>query len=424
MLFAVAWLATVPVPLPAPVHVLPPRQFSMVTDPVNGFRPSVAAATKVALPLELVDDERARGRFLAAALNGESMPALAASAAAKNQGALVALHAALEMPGFQTLPPLAKGVPPPRLGPLVLLGELGAVDARLRLREGDVSGGLARGLDMLRLGRKLVYEVGGTPTTILAGAKIEQAALSALGRELARIGAAPSAELATFASSLEGLVGTRRPLEELEATQRDYALPLLHGLAGENLDQVMDILAIDITGEVKAIYDRHITRVATRDFAGLRDELALEGARNRTDPSTWFGLRPMLASVLHPYTGIPDVILQRCAPQNRLVLTPLLAEARLEGLRVGVAIARYRHDHGALPARPLDLVPAYVAAFPADPFRPSQPLGYAAGRVWSVGCAGPDQAGRLVVTPVDEELALLQAPGDLVLLPWPPQEHY
>jgi hypothetical protein len=48
--------------------------------------------------------------------------------------------------------------------------------------------------------------------------------------------------------------------------------------------------------------------------------------------------------------------------------------AALDGASVALAVERFLHDRGHLPARGEELVPAYLAAFPTDPFLPGQPL--------------------------------------------------
>jgi hypothetical protein len=416
--FVGASLATTPLSLDVPPRTWPRQSILPVAVSQNGFQACIAAAAKVALPLDLVDDAAARGRFLSQSLDGPALPPEAAAAVGNNQAAFAEIHTALAMPAFQTKTPLAVGVTPPRLGPLVLLAQLGAIDARLRLEEGDTAGGVARGLDMLALGQKMVYEPGAIAVSIRAGTKIEQAALSALGQSLPRLKAFSKAQRAGLAGALDLQAGWRRPVAELEAAQRDFALPLLPALAGETLDQVIDLLAVDVAGYLKASYDRHIYQVDSRDFASMRLELDREEAQDRTDLASWFGLRPKLRAILHPYTGIPEHLKRKLAPPQGLSLVPLFAEARLDGLRVGVAIARYQQDRGAVPTQASELVPNYLPAFPVDPFKPTQSLGFAKGRLWSIGCDGKDQQGLVAVPMGGTALSLLKAPGDIILLPW------
>lgn len=72
-----------------------------------------------------------------------------------------------------------------------------------------------------------------------------------------------------------------------------------------------------------------------------------------------------------------------------------IASARFDGLRTEVALELYRRRHGVLPQRLDLLVPTYMRNVPRDPFRPSQPLKYEVGRLWSVGWDEQDDGGQI-----------------------------
>lgn len=75
-------------------------------------------------------------------------------------------------------------------------------------------------------------------------------------------------------------------------------------------------------------------------------------------------------------------------------------ETKVRCARTGVAVERYRREHGSLPAALGELVPAYLGKVPDDPFRPEpdQSLGYVRGgegfRVYTVDKDGVDDGGR------------------------------
>ena len=71
-----------------------------------------------------------------------------------------------------------------------------------------------------------------------------------------------------------------------------------------------------------------------------------------------------------------------------------MVEARTEAgdacARVAVAMTRYRLDHGKLPTRLSDVVPAYLNAIPTDPFD-GKPLRLVMrNNQWIIYSVGPD----------------------------------
>ncbi|MGE5609293.1 MAG: hypothetical protein ACM359_08570 [Bacillota bacterium] len=111
---------------------------------------------------------------------------------------------------------------------------------------------------------------------------------------------------------------------------------------------------------------------------------------------------------LKPYYEVHELLsrqqTERVGNRERGILTAVLMpaitpifhsvageQARLEGARIGLAIARYRMEHGQLPARLEDLCPAYLNEIPTDPFD-GQPMRLKIeGEQAVVYSVGPDQ---------------------------------
>ena len=211
--------------------------------------------------------------------------------------------------------------------PLVLLGRLGALDLRSRLVRHDVAGGYARAADLLDLARRMVYEPGGAPVSIKAGVEIENAALQALERS-------PLPHEPGFKGRLARLAGLKRPPQDFLIAERDAGLRRLHtGVASADLDNLIDLLAINTDGVIRAVYDHRIALAAAGRLTTLAREEDRWFAEHGQGPAGWFGWRRHAVALFHPYQGIPYELMERLDPPHDLLAGPLAAEARFEALR-------------------------------------------------------------------------------------------
>jgi hypothetical protein len=98
-------------------------------------------------------------------------------------------------------------------------------------------------------------------------------------------------------------------------------------------------------------------------------------------------------SVLQGILKNPNPYVQRALPgTNGIYKRDAVAQMHWTLMRVATAIAWFEAEKGAPPASLKDLVPRYLPSVPDCPWT-GKPLGYAPGKVWSVGVDGVDDGG-------------------------------
>jgi hypothetical protein len=152
-----------------------------------------------------------------------------------------------------------------------------------------------------------------------------------------------------------------------------------------------------------------------RDFATLR-----QGRKpmkwTRPSPLTWTDIEPpdfRPLALLHPAEGGLALALGAAGVGDQAYAI-LRADAEVDAWRLRVAEELYRRAKHRAPWRQADLVPAYLPAVIMDPFSPEHPLGYADGKIWSVGPDGHDDGGRRSDNMVGDPL-VLGADVDIIL---------
>jgi hypothetical protein len=154
--------------------------------------------------------------------------------------------------------------------------------------------------------------------------------------------------------------------------------------------------------------------IQVQDTRPLSSGAGPEGAFFRVfflDPDAYVGLMENLQNLsIQPYYKVRDQLpdLHNVKSGHGLftsILAPSLSRAfdtlaRVEAIdacaQVAVAMTRYRLDHGTLPSHLDDLIPAYLAAVPMDPFD-GHPLRLAIRNgnwiIYSIGPDGIDDGG-------------------------------
>ncbi len=404
------WRATEPV-LPTAAYVYPPIVRANVQPPAN----AVALMNEVVRRMALTRDDRL--------LIGREAYELAPPSArtrtlvkVHKRAAAAALAAARRRPGLQIVvtPRRPSGTP----GMPALVG-LTLLDARARIADPAAKDALKPLADALHIVRRYLY-VEDDFHTALNGAAWTGLVCDILLAERARLLARPTPELTGLLTELNAMDRLERPLGRLLVAERDDQTRIwtdpkeLRRLDGDSTAERIVAFEIrtfgpTIAADFKAFYDHAIEALDRRRFADVRalDDLIRTG---------W----PLHVMVFHPGHAVAMQAASASFPTlaSGSPYKILDAEARFEALRVAVAAELYRRRASRPPAALADLVPAYLPAAPADPYRPDRPLGFAGGRLWSVAWDGTDQQGGVVVQPQGRYMKLNRsATGDLVLLP-------
>jgi hypothetical protein len=244
---------------------------------------------------------------------------------------------------------------------------------------------------------------------------------------------AETPQLTSFLADLNATAAARVPIQDLTVAQREYLIRTwqdLPNVAGNDPDHfkvgrafqdrlLLSYMASRATPEVldrfRGIFDRTVTAVAMRDFATLR-----QGRKpmkwTRPSPLTWTDIEPpdfRPLALLHPAEGGLALALGAAGVGDQAYAI-LRADAEVDAWRLRVAEELYRRAKHRAPWRQADLVPAYLPAVIMDPFSPEHPLGYADGKIWSVGPDGHDDGGRRSDNMVGDPL-VLGADVDIIL---------
>lgn len=294
---------------------------------------------------------------------------------------------------------------------------------RARLAASGARDALVPAADALHLGRRLLYAEGEPFLANLVGVSIVAAQVEALLADRKRLLARARPELAAFLADLHGMDPLERPLGRLLVGERDAEVGMWAGGRDGAADAkrkssafekaVFAVLGPMIAPDLRVYADRAIELHEGRRFGEYR----AYAASLREDASLY-------QWVLHPAGASARMLagLMLTMSNAESAMRVLDTEARFDALRVAIAAELHRRDHGAAPASLAALVPAYLPASPADPYRPAAALRYAGGRLWSVAWDGQDQGGQAVLRPVAKGKGQRKrldraAPGDLVLLP-------
>lgn len=419
--FGVVWAVTLP-PVPKPAA----RSWPMAQPtPVPAGQNAFAVYRKAAASLDFGAPEgskaaKERARALGQALHeGEPVGPELAGLTARNQQALAAFAAADRLPDMQVLPPghTAK-TRLPNMIKLQALARVGVLDFQERWRRGDHMGAADRAVEVMAMGRRLASSRHETTIIALVGVVIGDLQLAEINRAAPSLSGVPTPALDRLLHGLNRIDAYETPVEEVAViAERDLWLREVEqmrerGLPEEQawLNWASGLMLGKLSEYSRNYHDQLAIQIAARNFGG---EAALE---NR------YFKRPLAEAIfsglIHPGEGL--ALWSLSMQSINLTGTAeklLLAEARFDALRVRLASERYRRQHGRLPASLADLAPAHIAAPPSDPFQPDRQLGYAAGKLWSVGWDGKDQGGRLAVDPTLKPVEKRRAQvGDVVLL--------
>ncbi|MFP5501898.1 MAG: hypothetical protein ACLGIN_05360, partial [Candidatus Sericytochromatia bacterium] len=308
--------------------------------------------------------------------------------------------------------------PSPDMVSVQHLARIGALDFQERWRRGDYSGATDRAIEVLGLGRRLASSRHETVIVPLVGTVISANQHGVIDREAGTLTGVPAPELQRFLSGLNRIDAYEAPVEEVTVlAERDVWLRIADQLQTKGLpekdaayDWAVWLIHGNLNTHSRNLYDGLAAKIAARDF---------EGADAMVDRLSLPFPQVMLSMLFHPGDTVSIMLLSIQSTTLGATEKLLAAEARFDALRVRLASELYRRRHGAPPPSLEALVPAYMAAVPADPFKPDRPLRYAKGRLWSVGWDGVDQQGRVAT-----DLKALakgrrkgkRPPGDLVLL--------
>lgn len=326
---------------------------------------------------------------------------------AKNRQALVALHAALDVPCWVPAPPVGADSPASTQGSaLRRTGRVLAMAARVRQADRDHAGAVEALLDSLRLGldlgrgRDTAARLNGEARVSVATQSmwsllplLDAAQTRSLAQRMERIlDTAPTAAeeirwqapavAAEWAAprtwpqnNADAMVGFMRSLEEHESGHAAARLPLRQELGIRlrfGVDWAYGWVALVATPGPRERYRRW-----ARYLGLLADELDKPYAQQR-QPGR------------HPRPSEVRWHSRYRHPCSRATSRLLLASA---------ALRAYRAEHGGYPERLDELVPAYLTRVPVDPFD-LRPLRYRREgdrfRCWSVGPDGRDDGGRAI----------------------------
>lgn len=338
-----------------------------------------------------------------------------------NQPHLELVVAASKRPRYYT-PMLAAGDPPMLIGVLLPMAQEARGLARalvtramLRLHEKDYAGAWADLMACHRLGRL----IGQGPYLVeaLVGFAIEGLAFSGESAFLAEAKLNPE-EWAEFRKQFDQLPPRARMAQRLDRGERlsmldglvtvalrgPKAFEALTGPGGDNALAGIALRSIDWNIPLKMAnewMDRHVEAAQIED-PKLRAEA---NARIEAD------LVALAAEAKEPW-GLASALLSRRRASEKAgqvfvaLFMPALtsvsqAESRamtMESLiRIGLALAEYKEEHGEYPVALADLAPKYLASIPADAFNGApliykqRPDGYL---LYSIGANALDEGGK------------------------------
>lgn len=427
--FALVWHQT-RLELPAASYT-PPRAPGLAQDGWPIYRdadralrvPAGAAAAAEALYGSRVKDHgwpaaNARRRGLLIAARGPRPPAWLGGLVAANPGALTALAEARGRAAFRVAgadQPLERT----RWEDYSGLGALAIVAMRERAAA-DPGAALAHATDGLALGVRLLH--GGGPLDAHAGDAILDGLAEAMGHEWPRLARASDAELAAFGAAIGRLVPPGDGAVWLIAGALDQlwrdAPQLAHRWRLE-FERDEPTYATVLGRPIAAFEHPRARMLARAALADVGAKLLADRRRGKAWPADAKELEPFrshawqfvqlsasseasTSTTVMSAMGIGAVSLALHADEwGAYMLADALARelpavkdrdfdavVHLDALRLRAAIERHRRRHGAPPATLEALVPAFLAAMPRDPYAPSRPYRWAAGRLWSVGPDG------------------------------------
>lgn len=283
-----------------------------------------------------------------------------------------------------------------------ILVRLSAVEARLRMREGDRARATERALLGMRVGRKLSEAADPNLVAMMVAATDQAIGLRAVEHLLRD--ARPSADEARdLAARLAADRWEPEAWERTWASEYRFIRDVVIGGFEEHGDDA-DALALALEDHAPPWLVRRLPSGFTfhpnrtlRDFAGIYRELGRRGhqdcvratAGSTPDDSPGEGEPSspgMLAMLLEP-NSVGRMIVDLATPNfARFDLKRCHIETRIGLLQSLAALTAYEEQTGGLPDRLGDLVPRYLPAVPEDRFD-GRPLRYAKAQrvVWSVG---------------------------------------
>lgn len=412
-LIALGQVVTLDMPVPTRTPHPPIDRGLAIPAERNGYALAEAAAV-AAFPAD--DEEGVPRKLLYRAAEHAGPPEQAGPpvidvGSSRYQEQLGALHRARRAPGFQ----VRAGKPnvddtAPRYSAIAALDAVALLHFRRRMAAGDLAGGWPVLLDALWLPRRLAAARGEGLGNVLVGSWCVRRAIAAAHRAGPALFASPEPLLAGVAAELDVLAGYQVDLAAAVAADRDALIESLHRqapgpsvLSTEGLGKRWDRASAPAIGRLldawsEAIRDRDLER---------RDGIVEACRLGDDDGLLW------LSRALHPLDATA-LFLGQTALYTAPSESAWAAEARFQGLRTELAIARYRRRYGHLPARLADLVPLYLPAVPRDPFQPATALRWDHGKLWSVGPDGTDDGGRPMAEVFDGDR---WPAGDLRLIP-------
>jgi hypothetical protein len=257
-------------------------------------------------------------------------------------------------------------------------------------------------------------DVSRSPTLIdwLVGTAIASTAFPALRKALAAA-PLPAAELRRLARTLDALDSRRPSLVEMCDVERVSFRGLLAG-------PTADVSGLDGSTTREAgwryLWSGRIERAAALDSWDAEFDPILSVLRSLAQSDAQ-GL------ALSRRNAIDETEQVRAAADNPLTklalsIWPVVIKkdaersARWRVARVSIAVAIHVAEKRSLPATLADLVPAYLAAVPIDPWD-GKPIRYATtatgATIWSIGRDGKDDGGKPYADPDD-----FDGPGDIV----------
>lgn len=274
------------------------------------------------------------------------------------------------------------------------LGRLLALQAQVKLKQGDWTGAMTCDLDAIQLGEEIPH--GGTLIPMLIGI-----ACQANGRRHAW-------DIVNHLNSVQAQAAIRR-LEQIRADHVSLNIILQEE---KWVEQAGLLELMRNRNWPNNLYDvshvEYIIDVPPWRARLLPIQIQMIGKRRIMANYTRF-MNQTITKERHPFVvaaHLPDPPLPN-DPVNQLTLSPSLGDCHLRELNAHtqnallltmIALHAYQLDHGAYPNTLSALVPHYLKAIPNDPFALSSPLRYkqlgSSYLLYSIGPDGKDDGGR------------------------------